>query len=319
MDDIRLNLDCKLLQLDREKDLYTLSISKTATPQECTVTLVSQINYFDRIDPFKHIIQWRNITKISFVKVPESPETFGLRLFHYNDSDGKETKVSNQLIPFEKAYFLYNSTAQPTVGRLEIQEQEIRDSIDFDEWKQFGWIYTKTADSIVFESTNKHPQKPSVEGNKQPEKLITTAKNAQELLKLKFNWNYYEVLGINPDANQTDIKQAFKEKSVKWHQDKHPLMSNELKDFMNTCYREIETAYKVLTNKTSPRAKQLHDDEMKAGGFTYVMINGKQTRVNTWVAKSHLWTYAIPKDFVPFKTTSPFRYFIDYNHEFWLH
>lgn len=308
MDDIRLNLDCKVLELDREKDLYTLSISKTATPQECTVTLVSQINYFDRIDPLKHIIQWRNITKISFVKMPESPETFGLRLFHYN---GKETKVTNQSIPFEKSYFLYNSNTQPTVGRLEIQEQEIRDSIDFDEWKQFGWIYTETADSIVFESTNKHPQKPSEEGNKQPEKLITTAKNAQELLKLKVNWNYYEVLGIEPHAQERDIKKAFNKKIVKWHTDKHPMMSNELRELMQTCAAVITTAWKVLTDHEVLGSRRAHDNEIKAGGFTYVTINGNQIRVNTWVEKWHLWKIAVPDDFVPFKTTSPFRYFIE--------
>lgn len=311
MDDIRLNCGAT------SGGAYTLSIALIDTRhQQCIVTLAPQTNYFDKIDKAKHIKQWTNITKINFVKVSEAPETFGLQLFLTLESDGKETQVVNMKMPAASSNFLYIDKNQLTGRRLQIQAQEIRDSIDFDEWKQFGWICTKTADSIVFESTNKHPQKPSEEGNKQPEKLITTAKNAQELLNLKVNWNYYEVLGIKPDAQERDIKNAFNKKIVKWHADKHPLMSDELKNFMLACAAVIEAAWRVLTNKAGRRN---HDKEMNAGGFTIAKINGKQIRVNTWVEHWHLWTYAIPDDFVPFKTTSPFRYFIDYNHEFWLH
>ena len=295
MDDIRLKLDCNVYH---EKDLYTLSISKTATHQECTVTLVSQINYFDRIDPSKHIIQWHKITKISFVKVSESPETFGLRLFYYNDSDGKETKVQNDLNDFKKSYFLYNSKTQPTVGRLEIQAQEIRDSIDFDEWKQFGWICTETADSIVFESTNKHAQKPSKEGNKQPEntdkKHAETTKKTwtlETLLKLPELWTFYNVLDVQPNFTNRELEHNYKKKCLKWHPDRGRLSSKAedgvgVSEYGEWIFKLLGEAFNTLKDRD---LKDDHDREIMDGGkWAVKMKDGKKFHYRerySWILK----------------------------------
>ena len=306
MDDIRLKLDCNVYH---EKDLYTLSISKTATHQECTVTLVSQINYFDRIDPSKHIIQWHKITKISFVKVSESPETFGLRLFYYNDSDGKETKVQNDLNDFKKSYFLYNSKTQPTVGRLEIQAQEIRDSIDFDEWKQFGWICTETADSIVFESTKKPTPKPSEQseqGNIYPENT-KTALTARKLLNLPQNWNYYDVLGVPQGCNREDIKKAYKKKALIWHTDKHKDLSDRCVSFCKNIFDLIQIAYKTIYD--APETRRRHDIAIKDGYDKWKrMPNGRSTRSFSWHEQWPLDNILVPDDFV---MKSHLRYFIE--------
>ena len=32
--------------------------------------------------------------------------------------------------------------------------------------------------------------------------------------------NYYDILGINKNASDSDIKKAFKKLSIKWHPDK---------------------------------------------------------------------------------------------------
>jgi hypothetical protein len=310
MDDIRLNCDATF-----SVGPYTLSIalinSKYTRHQQCIVTLAPRTNYFDKIDKAKHIIQWTNITKINFVKVSEAPETFGLQLFLTLESNGKETQVVNIKIPATSSNFLYIDKNQPTGRRLQIQAQEIRDSIDFDEWKQLGWICTETADSIVCEATNKHPQKPSKEGNNQPEntdkkhaETTKTPQNVQEFLKLPSNWNFYDVLGVKQNATYHDIKSAYKIKARQWHTDKHGGDEDDYYKICQLIFQLISRAFDELKNEEKKRA---HDEEIANQGI-YELEDGKFIKKYTWQTEWHLWTYPITKDFV---TKSPLRYFIE--------
>jgi hypothetical protein len=282
MEDIRLELDCKVYGTDHEKDLYTLSIAriKTATHQECTVTLVRRINYFKQIRPLEHTVQWHNITKISFVKLPELPETFGLRLFYYNDSDGQETKVPNQLIPFNKSNLLYNNSANsPRYGRLEIQEREIRDTIQFDEWKVLGWKYKINTDSIVCQSTKKKPKQPENTDKKHAE---TSKITVASILDLKEDWTFYDLLGLKQNFTDRELRRAYRKLSLKWHPDKHKYNPTLLL-YGEEIFKLINLANATLKD---PTLKYEHDIEIEGGGKWFPGVNGmKGYRMYSWKKK----------------------------------
>jgi hypothetical protein len=285
MDDIRLNCDATF-----SVGPYTLSIalinSKYTRHQQCIVTLAPRTNYFDKIDKAKHIIQWTNITKINFVKVSEAPETFGLQLFLTLESNGKETQVVNIKIPATSSNFLYIDKNQPTGRRLQIQAQEIRDSIDFDEWKQLGWICTETADSIVCEATNKHAQKPSEEGNNQPEntdkKHAETTKGTwtlETLLKLPQMWTFYDVLDVQRNFTNRELERNYRKKCLKWHPDRGPKSSKAedgagVSEYGEFIFKLLGEAYNTLKDRD---LKYEHDEEISANQTQYLkIINGKR-------------------------------------------
>ena len=55
--------------------------------------------------------------------------------------------------------------------------------------------------------------------------------------------DYYEVLGVDPDASDADIKRAYRKLSLKYHPDKNP--GNEE---ANRKFQEVAKAYEVLSD-----------------------------------------------------------------------
>lgn len=68
--------------------------------------------------------------------------------------------------------------------------------------------------------------------------------------------NYYEILGVSPDANESDIKKAFRTLSLKFHPDR-----NHESD-ATTQFQKINEAYEVLSDSEK---RQQHDHELKFG------------------------------------------------------
>ena len=58
--------------------------------------------------------------------------------------------------------------------------------------------------------------------------------------------NPYEVLGIKPNATDTEIKAAYRNLVKKYHPDKH--QDNPLSELAEEKLREINEAYEMLTN-----------------------------------------------------------------------
>ncbi|MGX7582548.1 DnaJ C-terminal domain-containing protein [Candidatus Vidania fulgoroideorum] len=58
--------------------------------------------------------------------------------------------------------------------------------------------------------------------------------------------NYYEILGINENASEEEIKKAYRRLAMKYHPDKNPGDKNAEEKF-----KEIKNAYEKLTNKTN--------------------------------------------------------------------
>jgi len=61
---------------------------------------------------------------------------------------------------------------------------------------------------------------------------------------VKANEDFYQLLGIEPGAEESEIRRAFRRKSVKFHPDKNP--GNE--EAAET-YRKINRAYEILTDQ----------------------------------------------------------------------
>lgn len=68
--------------------------------------------------------------------------------------------------------------------------------------------------------------------------------------------SYYEVLGVNDDANKDEIKKAFRNLAKKYHPDKNRDNESAVKKF-----QEVSEAYEVLGNEDS---KQEYDKKLMA-------------------------------------------------------
>ena len=64
---------------------------------------------------------------------------------------------------------------------------------------------------------------------------------------------YYDVLGINKNCSESEIKKAYRKLAMKYHPDKSP---DDKKNEYTEKFKEISEAYEVLSN---PEKKKLYD------------------------------------------------------------
>src|SRR5512143_3829967 len=69
--------------------------------------------------------------------------------------------------------------------------------------------------------------------------------------------DYYEVLGVNRDASEEDIKKAYRKLAMKWHPDRNPDNPKAEEHF-----KEAKEAYEVLSE---PQKRQAYDQYGHAG------------------------------------------------------
>jgi len=68
-------------------------------------------------------------------------------------------------------------------------------------------------------------------------------KEGQSKVKEAKKKDYYKVLGVDKNANDAEIKKAFRKLSIQWHPDKHTEADD--KEIAEKKYREIVDAYDV--------------------------------------------------------------------------
>jgi len=95
---------------------------------------------------------------------------------------------------------------------------------------------------------------------------------------------YYDSLGVNPQASGSEIKRAFRKKANQYHPDKNPGNAEAENKF-----KEIAEAYKVLTNKDNFtnmnnfafRGQGINAEDLFKQMFQGMQINPSQTQFAT--------------------------------------
>lgn len=73
--------------------------------------------------------------------------------------------------------------------------------------------------------------------------------------------SYYETLGVSKDANETDIKKAYRKLAVKYHPDKNPGNKEAEEKF-----KEINEAYEILSDSEKRKKYDMYGKEGLNGG-----------------------------------------------------
>jgi DnaJ homolog subfamily B member 4 len=77
--------------------------------------------------------------------------------------------------------------------------------------------------------------------------------------------SFYEVLGVPKDANDDDIKKAYRKLALRFHPDKAP--SPAQADEYKAKFQQISHAYEVLSNKEKRAVYDRYGEEgLNAGG-----------------------------------------------------
>ncbi len=70
---------------------------------------------------------------------------------------------------------------------------------------------------------------------------------------------YYDILGVNPTADDAELKKAYRKLALKYHPDKNPQAGEK--------FKEISMAYEVLSNAEKRRLYDAHGEQgIKEGG-----------------------------------------------------
>lgn len=77
--------------------------------------------------------------------------------------------------------------------------------------------------------------------------------------------NYYEVLGVPEDADQDQIRKAYKKLAIKWHPDKHA----DDKEKAQEKFKEISAAYAILGDEKKRKEWETYRKGGFQGGFDF--------------------------------------------------
>lgn len=78
--------------------------------------------------------------------------------------------------------------------------------------------------------------------------------------------DYYDILGVDRNASENDIKKAFKKLALKWHPDKFPDEAEKKK--AEEKFKEIAEAYEILSNAEKRKKYDTYGDANFEGSFS---------------------------------------------------
>jgi len=87
------------------------------------------------------------------------------------------------------------------------------------------------------------------EAGKGQNSIKSKLKQAKVSLKRARRKDFYAILGVAQDAEEEELKKAYKKLALKWHPDRHSSKSEEEKKIAEAKFKEVGEAYEVLTDK----------------------------------------------------------------------
>ena len=92
--------------------------------------------------------------------------------------------------------------------------------------------------------------------------------HAKVELKKSKRKDYYKILGVEQNANDDEIKKAYKKGALKWHPDKHQNDDDENKKTADSMFKDIGEAYEILQDSQKRRRYDQGADleELQGGG-----------------------------------------------------
>ena len=67
-------------------------------------------------------------------------------------------------------------------------------------------------------------------------------------LKKSKRKDLYKILGVKKDANETDIKKAYRKGAIMFHPDKQSHKSDEEKEVAEKMFKDLGEAYSILSD-----------------------------------------------------------------------
>lgn len=100
--------------------------------------------------------------------------------------------------------------------------------------------------------------------------------------------DYYDILEISKDANQAEIKKAYRKQAVKWHPDKH----KDNKEAAEKRFKQINEAYQVLSDEEKRRAYDQfgHAAFSPGGGAASSPFGGSRGQGGQWGPFTYTYT-----------------------------
>ncbi|MCK9544381.1 MAG: J domain-containing protein [Novosphingobium sp.] len=79
--------------------------------------------------------------------------------------------------------------------------------------------------------------------------------------------DYYEILGVDKNATEKEIKAAFRKISIEHHPDKHPTASEEEKNEHEELFKQAAEAYEVLSDKEKRQHYDMYGHNSNSQNF----------------------------------------------------
>mmetsp|Transcript_27022 Transcript_27022/g.45575 ORF Transcript_27022/g.45575 Transcript_27022/m.45575 type:complete len:306 (+) Transcript_27022:926-1843(+) len=166
--------------------------------------------------------------------------------------------------PFSAKLHLNRATA---LAKLKQHEQAVKDcNTAIYHNDKYIKAYLRRAESYVAMNTpdsiekgiSDYEQAYELESNEESLKSIKMkVKKAKVALKRSKRKDLYAILGVAPDASESEIKTAYRKGALKYHPDKQASKSDAEKEKAVALFKSMGEAYEVLSN---PEKKRMYDE-----------------------------------------------------------